>query len=515
VNQYWGVDADPTAQGRIKGARPVAVLDIGSNSVRLVVYERHARSLTTLYNEKTACALGRGLAQTGKIAYANIDRALTAIQRFALVARLMRVGSIHILATSAVREASNSKAFVDAVEEIMGAKVSVLTGPEEAHFAALGAISGMPGFVGVVGDMGGGSLELSAISHGEDSTGETHELGVIRVQDDSGTSPEKAQTVAKRRLKKSELLTGQGGAFCAVGGTWRSLAKIHQVLRDYPLHMVQHYQVDAADMLKLCEEIVEQAESGGKAYPGSDVASSSRRELVPYGAAVLIEVIKAGKFDSIVFSAMGVREGFLYGLLDDEERAVDPLLQMAEQINVLRSRSPAHADDLIEFTGGFLAAIGISESAEETRLRKVVCYLADIGWRGHPDYRGEQAVDMVAYGSAIGVDHAGRAFLAEVLAVRYMGLKHKSISADLLALSGPELSARARLIGAAFRVGYPMSAAMPGVLPRVQFALDKDKGILKLTLPQDLAFLDGEHLRGRLDQLAGVAGFKLTGIVSG
>lgn len=511
MNQYWGVDADPTAQGRIKGARPVAVLDIGSNSVRLVVYERHARSLTPLYNEKTACALGRGLAQTGKIAYENIDRALTAIQRFALVSKLMRVGTTHILATSAVREASNSKAFVDAVESVMGGKVTVLSGAEEAHFAALGAISGMPGFVGVVGDLGGGSLELSSIADGADSTGETHELGVIRLQDDSEISPAGAQAIAKTRLKKTRLMNGQGGSFCAIGGTWRSLAKVHQVLRNYPLHMVQHYGVKASDLLKLCEDIVA-ATAVGKAYPGSEHVSSGRRDLVPYGAAVMIEVIKAGKFDTVVFSALGVREGYLYGLLDDTERAVDPLLQTAEQMSVLRSRSPAHAEDLIDFTGEFLAAIGITETEEELRLRKVACYLADIGWRGHPDYRGEQAVDMVAYGSATGVDHPGRAFLAEVLAVRYMGLKQKSISHSVLALSGPAMSARARLLGAAFRVAYPMSAAMPGVLPRVFFSIEKN--ILRLHLPTDLAFLDGEHLRGRLDQLAGVLGIKLTDVLS-
>jgi exopolyphosphatase/guanosine-5'-triphosphate,3'-diphosphate pyrophosphatase len=155
-----------------------------------------------------------------------------------------------------VREASNSKAFVDAVEEIMGAKVTVLSGAEEAHFASLGAISGMPGFVGVVGDLGGGSLELSSIADGTDSTGETHELGVIRLQDDSESSPSKTQAIAKQRLKKSKLLDEQGGSFCAIGGTWRSLAKVHQVLRDYPLHMVQHYSVKASDMLKLCEDIV-------------------------------------------------------------------------------------------------------------------------------------------------------------------------------------------------------------------------------------------------------------------
>lgn len=510
MNQYWGVDADPTAQGRIKGARPVAVLDIGSNSVRLVVYERHARSLTPLYNEKSACALGRGLAQTGMIAYENIDRALTAIQRFALVCKLMRVGKIHVLATSAVREASNSKAFVDAVETTMGAPVNVLSGEEEAYFASLGAISGMPDFVGVVGDLGGGSLELFPISAGLGHTGETHELGVIRMQDDSTNSPHKAKGLASKRLKKSNLLNGQGGAFCAIGGTWRSLAKMHQVLRGYPLHMVQHYTVKADDMLELCEEIVD-AVTAGKPYVGSEHASSSRRDLVPYGAAAMSEVLKAGKFDSVVFSAMGVREGYLYALLDEAERGVDPLIQMATDVNTLRSRAPAHADDLIGFTAAFLEAIGIAETPEEARLRKVVCYLADIGWRGHPDYRGEQAVDMVAYSSATGVDHAGRAFLAEVLAVRYMGLKHKSLSSELMALGGPAYSYRARLIGAAFRVGYPMSAAMPGVLPRTGFSVEK--GALKLHLPADLAFLDGEHLRARLDQLAGVAVIKSTEVV--
>ena len=508
MNQFWGVDADPTAQGRIKGARPVAVLDIGSNSVRLVVYERHARALTPLYNEKSACALGRGLAATGRLPYESIDRALTAIQRFALVTRLMQVGQVHVLATSAVREAENARAFVDAVSEIMGAEVRVLSGKEEAHFAALGVISGIPGFAGLVGDLGGGSLELSAIAGGQDSAGETHELGVIRLQDDSGGSPIKAQAIARQRLASSRLAGEVStGVFCAIGGTWRSLAKVHQVLRNYPLHMVQHYAAKASDLLKLCDEIVE-AVAAGKSMPGAEHVSSGRRELVPYGAAVMSELLRAGSFETVMFSALGVREGYLFGLLDPEEQALDPLLQAAEEMSVLRSRSPAHATDLIDFTSEFLTAIGVRETAEEQRLRKVACYLADIGWRGHPDYRGEQSVDLIAYGSLTGVDHPGRAFLAEVLAVRYMGLKHKSVSQSLLTLAGPVANAKARLIGAAFRVAYPMSAAMPGVLPRTSFSLEGNK--LVLHLPQDLAFLDGEHLRGRLDQLASVATIKST-----
>jgi exopolyphosphatase/guanosine-5'-triphosphate,3'-diphosphate pyrophosphatase len=512
VNEFWGHDADPTAQGRIQGGSPVAVLDIGSNSVRLVVYERLGRSLTPLYNEKSACALGRGLAQTGRLAYENIDRALTAIQRFALVARLMRAGEVHILATSAVRDASNSRAFVDAVEATMNAPVHVLSGEAEAHFAALGVVAGVPGFTGIVGDLGGGSLELSAIKAGLDRSGETHELGVIRLQDDSGRGLARARDLTRERLARSGLLHSKpGGQFAAIGGTWRSLAKLHQILRDYPLHMVQHYVAKAGDLAKLCDEIVD-AVAAGKQMPGLDHVSSSRKDLVPYGAAVLGEVLRAGKFDSVLFSALGVREGYLFGLLPPADQAADPLMEGAEEISILRSRSPAHATDLVDFTADFLAAIHVNETADEERLRRVACYLSDIGWRGHPDYRGEQSVDLVAYGSLTGVDHPGRAFLAEALAVRYMGLKHKSMSQSLMALAGPAANMKARLLGAIFRVAYPMSAAMPGVLPRTRFT--HEGGKLRLHLSPDLAFLAGEHLQGRLDQLAGVAGIKASEIVA-
>lgn len=512
MNQFWGADADPTAQGRIKGGRPVAVLDIGSNSVRLVVYERHARALATLYNEKFACSLGRGLAETGRIAPENIERALTAMRRFALVARLMKVGKVHVLATSAVRESSNNKQFVAQIEEIMGEPVRVLSGEEEAHFAALGVVAGYPGFAGAVGDLGGGSLEVSTLVEGRDTLGETHPLGVIRLQDDSKGSATKARAIARGRLKQSGLLKAKSTkAFCAIGGTWRSLAKIHQVETGYPLHMVQHHTAPAAELYKLCEAIISAA-AAGKAIPGADAVSNSRRELMPMGAAVMAEVIAIGDIEQVVFSALGVREGYLFSLLDPGEQAVDPLVQAAREISLLRSRSPAHADDLIDFSASLLEAFGLLETAEEKRLREVACYLSDIGWRGHPDYRGEQSVDMVAYSALSGVDHPGRAFLAEVLAVRYMGLKHKSMSQSLMDLAGEASHQRARLIGALFRVAYPMSAAMPGVLSRCGFSMQN--GILVLTLPPDLAFLGGEYLMGRLQQLGGVADVRDVAVIT-
>jgi exopolyphosphatase/guanosine-5'-triphosphate,3'-diphosphate pyrophosphatase len=511
LTQFWGVDADPTAQGRIKGARPVAVLDIGSNSVRLVVYERHARALTPLYNEKAACALGRGIAQTGRLAEANMEKAVEAMKRFALVARMMRVGKTYILATSAVRDAANRTEFVAAVEAVMEAPVRVLSGQEEAHYAAMGVVAGIPGFAGVVGDLGGGSLELSDIANGVDANGESFELGVIRLQDDADGSPKKAAALVQERLKGS-IIAGdeQGAQFAAIGGTWRSLAKLHQGVRDYPLHMVQDYVVPAEEMIAFCDEIV--AADSIKAYPGSSNVSSSRRDLVPFGAAVLSEILKVGRFGSVVFSALGVREGYLYGMLDERERVIDPLIQGAEELSVLRSRSPAHANDLIEFTSQYIDCAGLKETPAEMRLRIVGCLLADIGWRSHPDYRGPQSVDAVAYGSLTGVDHPGRAFLAQVIAVRYDGLKSKS--AQLLApLGSAELTARARLIGSLMRVAYPMTAAMPGILPRTHFSLDGNA--LVLNLPADFAFLNGEHLRNRLRQFAEGAGHSESRVVVG
>jgi len=505
LTQFWGVDADPTAQGRIKGAKPVAVLDIGSNSVRLVVYERHSRSLTPLYNEKVPCALGRGMATSGKLADDNVERALTAIQRFTLVARMMRAGKVYVLATSAVREASNRREFVDAVEAIMDTKVHVLSGEEEAHFAALGVVAGMPGFSGMVGDLGGGSLELSTIDDGADSNGQTFELGVIRMQDDSEGSMSKAVEIIHKRLKDSSLSDNKGGTFAAIGGTWRSLAKLHQMQTDYPLHMVQHYTVPAEKMIAFCNDIVK-GDGSRKGYAGAEQVSSSRRDLVPYGAAVLAEVLKEGRFEHVTFSALGVREGYLYGLLDKKERRVDPLIQGAEELSVLRSRSPAHARDLIEFSDRYFEVAGLKESDDERRLRVVACLLADIGWRAHPDYRGAQSVDAIAYGSLNGVDHPGRAFLAHAMAVRYNGLKTKGIDLSLSGLADEKMIDRARLVGALFRVAYPITAAMPGVLPRIRFSLKDDE--LVLTLPSDFAFLDGEHLRGRLEQFAGVVGHK-------
>ncbi|WP_127143428.1 Ppx/GppA phosphatase family protein [Pelagibacterium montanilacus] len=508
--RIWSVESDPKIAGGNEDATPVAVIDIGSNSVRLVVYERLTRALTVLYNEKSSSGLGRGVAATGNLADETIARALKAVQRFALVCRLMEVGQIYAFATSATRDAGNGPAFTKAVEAIIGVKVHVMSGREEAHFGALGVVAGMPGFEGVVGDLGGGSLELARVSGEGDMPGETFGLGGIRLQDDSGNDPVAAAQLARERLEESEILKDNPShTFCAIGGTWRSIAKLIQTREKYPLHMVQDYAVSAPRILEICDMLVN--DNGKKPVAGMESVSSSRRDLLPYGAAVLAEVVRKGGFERVVFSALGVREGYLYDRLDAQSRTIDPLIEATREMCMLRARAPKFADDLIEGSTELLAISDIEESRDEERLRRAVCYLSDIGWRAHPDYRGEQSVDMVAFSDITGIGHAGRAFLAQTLAYRYMGFKQKSASAKLLALAGEALNLRARLIGAYFRVAYPLAAAMPGIAPRTRFAADGKT--LQLHLPADLAFLDGVRLANRLRQLATEAGFKDSRIV--
>ena len=478
-------------------ARPVAVLDIGSNSVRLVVYEKLSRALTPLYNEKVSCTLGRGVAETGRIADKNAEMAYAAFSRFAKVAENLNVDDLHVIATSAVRDASNGGEFMTTLAALMGRRGRVLSGEEEAHFAALGVISGMPGFAGLVGDLGGGSLELARIDGGHDAVGETLGLGVIRLQDDSGGKPAKALDIARERIAAAASFANRPkGKFAAIGGTWRSLAKLAQFKSDYPLHMVQGYRIEPENLLDLCHELI----NGKISDDLMGMIGSSRRGILAYGAAAMAAVIETGQFEEVSFSALGVREGYLFNLLDDEQKALNPLIEAVQLFNQIRARAPQLAEELCDFTSRFISATQLPESDEDRVLRRAACFLSDIGWRGHPDYRGEQSVDLVAFSAMTGIDHAGRAFLADVLAVRYMGLKHESQATKLARLVGEDGLKRARQLGAMLRVAFCASAAIPGILPSVQFEIS-DEG-LSVLFPNDKCVFDATKMETRLKHVA-------------
>ncbi|HYF53694.1 MAG TPA: exopolyphosphatase, partial [Salinarimonas sp.] len=354
------------------------------------------------------------------------------------------------------------------------------------------------------GDLGGGSLELTDVRGGRAGTGITLPIGGLALLDLSGNSPRKAQRLVRDALETAAQLGAlRGRTFYAVGGTWRALARLHMAERGYPLRVMHGYRLppeDGIDFLRMVER------TDAAVLKEIDAVSEARRPLLAYGAIVLEEIIRLGRPRDIAISALGVREGLLFERLDDAQRAQDPLLSAAAEFNILRSRSPAHNVELIAWTDRFVASARLDETAEERRLRHAACLLADIGWRAHPDYRGDQSVNLISNANFIGIDHPGRAFLALAILHRHEGLSGDKAAGSLVRLAGPRLAERARLLGGALRVAYPVSVAMAGILPRAPLVARGPE--LTLSLPEDLAELAGERLVGRMRQLAKITGLE-------
>lgn len=494
--------ADPdTAHGRLSVGAPVAIVDIGSNSVRLVAYEGLTRSPTPIYNEKVLCGLGRGVATTGNLAPEGMERALAALSRYRKLCDVMGVGDVVAIATAAARDAGNGAEFLRAATAMIGQEPKLLSGKREAELSGLGVISGIHQPNGVVGDLGGGSLELIDVHDARLGKGTTLPLGGLTLMDASGKSARQALKIVREAIAEAPPVADlRGRDFYAVGGTWRAFARLHMRQRNYPLQIMHGYTIPASDAADFAELL---ARVDSDALDAITSVASPRRPLLAYGAVVLQEIIRRAKPRDIVFSAAGVREGLLFERLAPALQLQDPLLAAAEQFNTLRSRNPQHAIELADWVEAFWRTAKLGDWDDEARLRRAACLLADIAWRAHPDYRGAQAFDLIVNAAALGVDHPGRAFVALANAVRHDGLS-ETTSPQLRALVPARMQDHARILGAAMRVAYALSAAMPGMLTRVPMTAGKKD--VTVTLPRDLRELRSERLSNRLRQLARLIG---------
>ncbi len=490
--------ADPTHRD------PVAIVDIGSNSVRLVAYEGLKRALTPIFNEKAMCALGKGVMVNGRLSEEGVAKALTALRRFRALCDTMRIADVTVIATAAARDAANGPEFLGAAQAAIGCEISLLSGPREAELSALGVASAIHAPDGVVGDLGGGSLELIDLDGSKPAGGVSLPLGGLALMDASKRSVREATRIARKAIGEAAPLAGlRGRSFYAVGGTWRALAKLHMRQRNYPLDVMHNYCInayEAADLVALVERVDSEALA--------DIASISmaRRPLLAYGAVVLDEIIRCAKPREIVVSAAGVREGLLFERLAARERAADPLLSAAREQGALLARAPAYGDELIDWTDVLMASSGLEETAEEKRLRHAACLLSDVSWRAHPDYRAFQATNVVTQGAFVGVDHPGRAFLALAVVFRHEGPDSEHHCASLRTLLSTRHLIRARMLGSAMRVAYLLSASMPGVLPSTP--LRCGSGRLTLTLPPSRADLASDRLLNRMRALGRLLGLE-------
>jgi exopolyphosphatase / guanosine-5'-triphosphate,3'-diphosphate pyrophosphatase len=488
------------AQGRLDYGPPVAVIDIGSNSVRLVVYEGLTRSPTPIFNEKVLAGLGREVQTKGLLAPDAVEKALAALRRFRALCDRIQVAQLWAIATAACREAKNGKTFVAEAEGICATKIDVLSGKREAELSALGVVSGFHRPDGIVGDLGGGSLELTEVHGHRIKAGLTLPLGGLALQDISSKSIKKAEKIVRAALDEARLLeAGRGRTFYAIGGTWRALARLHMWQTGYPLHVMHGYVMPAREAFEF-SSLVHRVDP--EMLSQIEVVTDARRPLLAYAALVLENVVRIARPKDIVISALGVREGLLYSMLDPKEREKDPLIAAASELNVLRSRAPAHGEELIAWTDRFMASSGLDETAEERRLRHVACLLADIGWRSHPDYRGEQSLNLLAHAALAGIDHPGRVFLALAIFYRHAGASQEhaaELSDRLKALVSKRAQKRARIVAAAIRTAHMLSIGVAGVIDETPLSYDGDK--LVLAIPKSYAGLDGERLRRRFESL--------------
>jgi exopolyphosphatase/guanosine-5'-triphosphate,3'-diphosphate pyrophosphatase len=483
---------------------PIAVVDIGSNSVRLVVYEGAIRSPAPLFNEKVLCGLGRTVASTGRLDADAVERAIEALRRFHAINRVLGVKNVRVIATAAVREAANGPEFIARGEQAIGGRIAVLSGAREAELAAMGTLMGIPNADGIAGDLGGGSLELIDIAGAKSTASATLPLGGLRLIDTSGNKLERAIEIVDASLSELPWLSaGEGRTFYAVGGTWRSLARLHMDLRKYPLRVMHGYSIESRACIDFCESI-RRAKKLSDIRGIEDVARA-RREVLPYGALVLERVLRRMKPKDVVFSVYGVREGLVFSLLSPSERERDPLLAYCEDHARLNSRSLVHARELCTWTDTIFTEPGPRESPEERRLRHAACLLSDVGWRAHPDHRGEQSLNIVAHAGLGGIDHEGRIFLALTVYFRHVGTGRVSGAEDELPVALKSLVSRrtlkrARILGAAIRSAHMLSIGRPGIIDETPLAFEGGK--LVLTLPATHRDLDGERLRRRFEVLA-------------
>jgi len=483
---------------------PLGVIDIGSNSVRLVIYEGAVRAAAPLFNEKVLCGLGKQVASTGKLGEAATAKALAALVRFRSIARILGTKNLRAVATAAVRDAEDGAEFIKRGEQVCGTSIEILSGAKEAALVAQGIRMGFCNPSGIAGDLGGGSLELIDISGDQLRSSVTTPLGALRMIDTTGNNLGDAAELVDAELDKIKWLKqGKGRPFYAVGGTWRAMAKVHMEATGYPLRVMHGYSIPTEELIAFCASIRKSKKISS--VPGVQAASRARREVLPFGAVALERLLKRIAPSEIIMSVFGIREGTLYGLLPRFEQNKDPLLRFCESFAQLRSRSSEHASELCSWTDALFTTDDLGETESERRLRHAACMISDIGWRAHPDYRGEESFNLIAHSGMSGIDHPGRIFLALSVYYRHEGTSSRGeadgLSQRLKSTLTKRSERRARIVGAAVRCAHMLSIGMPGVIDETRLVYEgKDR--LILMLPRVYAGLDGDRLRRRLDTLA-------------
>lgn len=477
--------------------RDLAVIDIGSNTVRMVHFRLEGRALWPIFNEKVTAGLGRGAGKTGLLHREGVETAIRALKRYASLLDAKHVGERHAVATAAVRNAADGPEFCARVKAEAGFDVRILSGAEEASISALGVVAGVPRAEGLAGDLGGSSLELTPLAGGGVGEGETHALGPLSIPDGLFGNPDGMKRHIDDTLRASKAIPTPGSTFYAVGGAWRALAQLSIVASDHPLRVLHQYELSRAEAETVADLA---ARSSTASLSGIDGIASRRAEHLPYAGLLLNRIMDLSGCERVVFSAYGLREGVIFEQMPPDLQAVDPLLAGAEALARPASPSPSFGRALARWIEPVFAASGDVFDGRGPWLRAAACRLADLGSRLHPDHKAELAGQLVLYAPFAGLTHPERAFLALAIHHRYAGRRMPSDASVFDRLLNEKQRERALAIGLALRLGAALSGRSELVLER--FALARENGSLLLDVPEGERELMVERAQSRFESLA-------------
>lgn len=490
---------------------PFAILDIGSNSVRLVAYGGTARNPLPIYNEKNFCRLGASVAATGNIEGDYWEEAMSSFVRFRAIAKRLKVSHLTVVATAAVRDAKNADDFVARAEEILQTKVQVLSGEEEAIFSAQGVMMGFYRVDGLVADLGGGSLELARVAQGNIQQIASLPLGVLAL--DTACKEDRAAVREKIRAAFANinwLAKNKDKPLYLIGGTWRAMAAVYMDATRCDLKVLHHFKLPPQKVSPFLDDM---ARMNKKQTKTLKAANPNRRDSIPNAAIMLQELLAHTHSDMALISAYGIREGLIYDGLSASLKAQDPLLSASREMAHRLTKDAEYGEELIAWTENLMENLPENLKADDTifssvtalkqesfeRLRQSACILGDIAWSQHLDFRGVLAAETALHAPFASISHAGRCFIANALLYRHGGEGKAMRPRGFLPLS-QQAEKLSRSLGLALRLAHALSGSISGML--IKTSLRRDGDYLVLNLPEKDRNLSGKKVSKRLKNLA-------------
>lgn len=472
-----------------------AIIDIGSNSIRLVIYDVLGSSILPTFNEKVMAGLGQGLMRTGRLSPAGREAAIRALDRYRAILKALKLRNFTAVATAAVRSAEDGADFIHHASRALGRRITVLSGEDEARLSALGVEASFHKPLGVIGDLGGSSLEFKTIG-GRARKGESLMLGPLSLVEE-GIDLKGLKKTIRSELKKSRVLADATGRFYAVGGAWRTLAKLNMQLENYALKVLQGYQMTEGQVARVAKVCLDSLQNSA-ARTLLESIDKRRAKHLPVAAILLQEILSLGNLEGVTISSSGLREGVLRDLTGAP--STDPLMDGVIAFARLDQNQILFGEALHEFIAPALAPEPdlFGSPAADQRIERAACMMADSAGRFHPDHRSIMAYDQALRAPYAAVSHGERALIAYAIGCRYE--KDFKRPEEYVSLTTEEQDERARQIGSAMRLGAVFSGRSGPILKRARLVRTSDTLELRVGKPDEAMVSD--TVSRRLSQTA-------------